>query len=97
MNKAKVWGIIKIELPKIKTFKVDNTRVRYLEELEAQKLVRTCQEPLKSMCFGSYEYRIKAQRDRTGGLVTKNIKHGTNLAQTVKTEILENANIVVNQ
>lgn len=26
LNKAKVWGIIKTELPKIKIFKVDNTR-----------------------------------------------------------------------
>jgi len=49
LNKAKAWGIIKTEPPKIKSFKVDNTRVRYLEELEAQKLVQTCQEPLKSV------------------------------------------------
>lgn len=48
LNKAKVWGIIKTELPEIRLFKVDNTRVRYLEELEAQKLIETCQEPLKS-------------------------------------------------
>ena len=233
LNKAKGWGIIKTELPKIKAFKVDNTRVRYLEELEARKLVQTCQEPLKSIVlvalntglrrsemlnlkwhdinfterfltvretkskknrhipmnqqtfdvlhaifrhtpgdyvfpgdkpgthlsesyvsnwFGktvkeadikdfhlhdlrhtfaswlvmsgidlatvqqllghqNYQMTLKYAHlspehrqsavdvlaRRTGGLVSKNIKHGTNLAQTVKAEILENANIVVNQ
>ena len=97
MNKAKVWGIIKIELPKIKTFKVDNTRVRYLEELEAQKLVRTCQEPLKSIVLVAMNTGLRRSEMRTEGLVSKNIKHGTKLAQTGKVEILENANLVVNQ
>lgn len=49
LSKAKAWGIIKIDLPRIKAFKVDNTRVRYLEELEARKLIGVCQEPLKSV------------------------------------------------
>ncbi|MFH2068995.1 MAG: tyrosine-type recombinase/integrase [Candidatus Omnitrophota bacterium] len=49
MNKAKAWGIIKTGIPKVKVFKVDNTRVRYLEELEAQKLIQACEEPLKSV------------------------------------------------
>ena len=49
LSKAKAWGIIKTELPKIRSFKVDNARVRYLEELEAEKLVQTCQEPLRSI------------------------------------------------
>ena len=49
LNKAKAWGIIKSEPPKIRTFKVDNTRTRYLNEDEAQRLVENCEEPLKSI------------------------------------------------
>ncbi len=49
LSKAKTWGIIKGELPRIHLFKIDNARVRYLEELEARELVQACQEPLKSI------------------------------------------------
>jgi len=49
LNKAKAWGIIKTELPKVALFKVDNIRVRYLDEAEAKRLVQVCQEPLKSI------------------------------------------------
>jgi len=49
LNKAKAWGIIKAELPQIRLFKVDNTRIRCLDESEAQKLVQICQEPLKAI------------------------------------------------
>jgi len=48
LNKAKEWGYIE-QVPKIKIFKVDNQRVRYLTEEEEGKLLKIAPEPLKSI------------------------------------------------
>jgi integrase len=48
LNKAKEWGYIE-QVPKIKIFKVDNQRVRYLTEEEEEKLLKIAPEPLKSI------------------------------------------------
>ena len=49
LNKAKEWGKLKTPVPKIKLFKVDNKRVRYLETDEEKKLIDKCPEPLKTI------------------------------------------------
>ncbi|MFH2068444.1 MAG: tyrosine-type recombinase/integrase [Candidatus Omnitrophota bacterium] len=49
LNKAKAWGFLRSDVPKMALFKVDNTRVRYLEEAEAIRLIEACPEPLKSI------------------------------------------------
>lgn len=48
LNKAKEWGYIE-QAPKIKLFKENNQRVRYLTEEEEEKLLKIAPEPLKSM------------------------------------------------
>jgi integrase len=48
LNKAKEWGYIE-QVPKIKLFKENNQRVRYLTEEEEEKLLKIAPEPLKSM------------------------------------------------
>jgi integrase len=48
LNKAKEWGYIE-QVPKIKLFKENNQRVRYLTEEEEEKLLKIAPEPLKSI------------------------------------------------
>jgi len=48
LNKAKEWGYIE-QIPKIKLFKENNQRVRYLTEEEEEKLLKIAPQPLKSM------------------------------------------------
>ena len=48
LNKAKGWGYIE-EVPKIKLFKENNKRVRYLTDDEEKKLLKLSPEPLKSI------------------------------------------------
>ena len=48
LNKAKEWGYIE-QVPKIKLFKENNQRVRYLTEEEEEKLLKLAPEPLKSI------------------------------------------------
>ena len=39
----------KMPIPNISMFKVDNARVRFLEDDEYRRLIEQCTEPLKSM------------------------------------------------
>ena len=48
LNKAKEWGYIE-QIPKIKLFKENNQRVRYLTEEEEERLLKIAPQPLKSM------------------------------------------------
>ena len=48
LNKAKEWGYIDV-VPKIKLFKENNQRVRYLTDEEEKKLLEVSPEPLKSI------------------------------------------------
>ncbi|HOK56911.1 MAG TPA: tyrosine-type recombinase/integrase [bacterium] len=48
LNKAKEWGYID-KIPKIKLFKENNQRVRYLTDDEEEKLLKIAPEPLKSI------------------------------------------------
>jgi len=48
LNKAKEWGYIE-QVPKIKLFKENNQRVRYLTEEEEEKLLKVAPEPLRSI------------------------------------------------
>lgn len=48
-NKSIEWGKLKTSPPKIKLFKENNQRVRYLEKAEAKKLIEVSPEPLKSI------------------------------------------------
>ena len=48
LNKAKDWGYI-AQVPKIKLFKENNQRVRYLTDEEEKKLLEVSPEPLKSI------------------------------------------------
>jgi integrase len=49
LNKAKEWEVLQTPVPKIKLFKVDNRRVRYLTEDEYRKLLDLSPEPLRSI------------------------------------------------
>jgi len=49
LNKAKEWGLLHSAIPRIVLFKVDNQRIRYLTEPEAEKLIELSPEPLKSI------------------------------------------------
>jgi len=48
LNKSREWGYIE-QIPKIKLFKENNQRVRYLTEEEEERLLKITSEPLKSM------------------------------------------------
>ncbi len=47
LNKAKEWGFYNGELPKIKTYKVNDDRVRYLTPQELKALIEACPEWFK--------------------------------------------------
>ncbi len=48
-NKAVEWGKLNTNSPKIKLYKENNMRIRYLTETEANLLVNFAKEPLKSI------------------------------------------------
>lgn len=48
-NKAIEWNILKTEPPKIKLYKENNQRVRYLTEEEYKKILSLCDERLRSI------------------------------------------------
>ena len=95
LNKAKVWGIIKTELPKIRLFKVDNTRVHYLEELEAQKLIETCQEPLKSFVLVALNTGLR--RSEILNLKRQDVNFTERFVTVRETKSKKNRHIPMNQ
>jgi len=49
LNRAIEWGKLKTIPPKIRLFRENNERVRYLERMEAEQLIKFSPEPLKSI------------------------------------------------
>lgn len=49
LNKAIEWKYLKTGLPRIKLFKEDNERVRYLEKEEIKQILKIAGEPLKTI------------------------------------------------
>lgn len=74
---------------------MDNTRVRYLEELEAQKLVQACREPLKSFVLVALNTELR--RSEILNLKWQDINFTERFITVRETKSKKNRHIEMNQ
>ena len=95
LSKAKTWGLLKTEIPKMGLFKLDNARVRYLEEAEAVKLVEACPEPLKSVVLVALNTGLR--RSETLNLKWQDINFTERFITVRETKSKKNRYVPMNQ